>query len=98
MKYGLDLNKQNELGETALHIAVAKNDIELVKLIAEQEPRTDLLTFKDDYSVINYAEIYGNENVIEIIQELNERKKKKIIKSEIVDFINKDMVSINAKN
>ncbi len=98
LKYGLDLNKQNELGETALHIAVAKNDIELVKLIAEQEPRTDLLTFKDDYSVINYAEIYGNENVIEIIQELNERNKKKIIKSEIVDFINKDMVSINAKN
>lgn len=98
LKYGLDLNKQNELGETALHIAVAKNDIELVKLIAEQEPRTDLLTFKDDYSVINYAEIYGNENVIEIIQELNERNKKKIIKSEIVDFINKDMVSINIKN
>lgn len=98
LKYGLDLNKQNELGETALHIAVAKNDIELVKLIAEQEPRTDLLTFKDDYSVINYAEIYGNENVIEIIQELNERNKKKIIKSEIVDLINKDMVSINAKN
>ena len=98
LKYGLDLNKQNELGETALHIAVAKNDIELVKLIAEQEPRTDLLTFKDDYSVINYAEIYGNENVIEIIQELNERNKKKIIKSEIVDLINKDMVSINVKN
>ena len=98
LKYGLDLNKQNELGETALHIAVAKNDIELVKLIAEQEPRTDLLTFKDDYSVINYAEIYGNENVIEIIQELNERNKKKIIKSEIVDILNKDMVSINIKN
>ena len=98
LKYGLDLNKQNELGETALHIDEKKNDIELVKLIAEQEPRTDLLTFKDDYSVINYAEIYGNENVIEIIQELNERNKKKIIKSEIVDFINKDMVSINAKN
>ena len=98
LKHNLDLNKQNELGETPLHIAVAKNDLELVKLIIEHEPRTDLVTDKDGYSVMNYAEICGNKTIIKMIEELNEKNMKKKIKSEIVDFIKKDMVNINGNN
>lgn len=98
LKHNFDLNKQNELGETPLHIAVAKNDLELVKLIIQKEPRTDLLTNKDGYSVVNYSEICGNKAIIELIQELCEKNKKNQIKSEIVDFIKKDMQNINGIN
>ena len=33
IQHNLDINRQNEFGETPLHIAVAKNDVELVKLL-----------------------------------------------------------------
>ena len=98
LKHDLDLNKQNELGETPLHIAVAKNDLELVKLIIQHEPRTDLVTNKDGYSVMNYAEICGNKDINQLIQELCEKNKKDKIKSEIVDFIKMDMVNLKSNN
>ena len=98
LKHGLNLNKQNELGETPLHIAVAKNDLELIKLIIQHEPRTDLVTNKDGYSIMNYAEICGNKAIIQLIQDLIEKNKKNKIKSEIVDFIKNDMININGIN
>ena len=98
LKHNLDINKQNEFGETPLHIAIAKNDVELVKLLIQHEPRTDLVTKKDGYSIINYAKICGNNSILKMINELIEKNSKKKIKSEIIDFIQKDMVKIDDNN
>ena len=98
LKHNLDINKQNEMGETPLHIAIAKNDVELVKLLIKHNPRTDLVTKKDGFSIFNYAQICGNNSILKMINELIEKNSKKKIKSEIVDFIKKDMVKIDDNN
>ena len=90
----LDVNSQNNLGETPLHIAVAKNDIELIKLLIEYNPKTNIATYKDGLTAVNYAEIGGNKNVYKIIKELNEKNIKEEIKNEIKDYINIDMDNI----
>ena len=95
LENGLNVNCQNDLGETPLHIAIAKNDVELIKLLIEYEPDTSLTTEKDDFTALNYAEISGNKKIIKIITELDEKNKKKLIKSEIIDYINRDMNDIN---
>ena len=92
---GLSVNCQNDLGETPLHIAIAKNDLELINLLIKYEPNTNLSTDKDDLTALSYAEIRGNQNIIKIINDLNEKNKKKLIKSEIINYINKDMSKIN---
>ena len=79
---GLSVNCQNDLGETPLHIAIAKNDFELIKLLIKYEPDTTLSTDKDNFTAMNYAEIQGNKSIIKIIYDLNE---KNMIKSEIID-------------
>ena len=98
LKRNLDINRQNELGETPLHIAISKNDENLVKLLIKHEPRTDILSYKDGFSVMNYAEICGNKNIIKVVNELNQKNLKNKIKSEVVDFIKKDMININVNN
>ena len=90
----IDVNSQNNLGETPLHIAVAKNDIELIKLLTEYNPKTNIATYKDGLTAVNYAEISGNKNVYKIIKELNEKNIKEEIKNEIKDYINIDMDNI----
>ena len=90
----LDVNSQNNLGETPLHVAVAKNDIELIKLLIEYNPKTNIATYKDGLTAVNYAEISGNKNVYKIIKELNEKNIKEEIKNEIKDYINIDMDNI----
>ena len=92
---GLSVNCQNNLGQTPLHIAIEKNDIELINLLIKYEPSTSLSTDKDKLTVMNYAKMRGNKNIIKIIYNLNEKNKKKLIKSEIIDYINKDMKKIN---
>ena len=98
LDHKFDINRQNELGETPLHIAVAKNDEELVKLIIKHEPRTDLVTNKDNFTVMNYAEICGNNTIIELVGDLNQKNLKNKIKSEVVDLIKKDMMNMNVNN
>ena len=95
---GLKVNCQNDLGETPLHIAISKNDIELIQLLIKYEPNTNLVTHKDGLTAMNYAEISGNKKIIKIIEELNETNKIKLIKSEIIDYINKDMNNLNSTN
>ena len=92
---GLSVNCQNDLGETPLHIAIAKNDIELIKLLIKYEPDLTLTTDNDNFTAMNYAEIRGNKNIIKIMYDLNEKNNKKMIKTEIIDCINKDMSKIN---
>lgn len=95
LENGLNVNCQNNLGQTPLHIAISKNNIELIKLLIKFEPDTNISTKKDGLTAMNYAEIQGNKNIINIINDLNEKNKKKIIKSEIIDYINKDMNNIS---
>ena len=90
-----DVNCQNDLGETPLHIAISKNDIELIKLLIKYNPDISITNYKDKFNVMNYAEIYGNKEIIEMIKELYEKHKKKEIKNEIVEYINNDMNNIN---
>lgn len=85
-------NSQNELGETPLHIAIAKNDIDLVKLLIKYEPDITITTYKDGLTAVNYAEICGNKKIIQMVNDLNN---KKLIKNEIIDCINNGMNGIN---
>ena len=89
---GLSVNSQNDLGETPLHVAIVKNDFKLIKLLIKYEPDTTLSTDKDNFTAMKYAEIQGNKSIIKIIYDLNE---KNMIKSEIINYINKDMSKIN---
>ena len=90
----LDINSRNELGETPLHIAIAKNDIELIKLLMEYNPKTNIGTYKDNLTAMNYAEICGNKNIFEMIKKLHEENIKEEIKNEIRDCINNDIDNI----
>ena len=95
LENGFDVNCQNELGETPLHIAIAKNDIELIKLLIKYEPDISITNYKDRFNAMNYAEICGNKDIIDIIKELYEKNKKQEIKNEIVEYINNDMNNLN---
>jgi ankyrin repeat protein len=98
LENSIDINCQNELGETPLHIAVSKNDIELFKLLLNYEPNITLATYKDNLTVMNYAEICRNTTMIDILKNLEQKiEKKREIKAEIIDYINKDMNKINNK-
>ena len=95
LENGLSVNCQNDFGETPLHIAISRNDIELVKLLVKYEPNMSLSTYKDNFNALNYAEIRGNKKIIKLINDLNEKNNQKLIKSEIIDYINKDMKNID---
>ena len=95
LENGLNVNCQNNLGQTPLHIAISKNNIELIELLIKFEPDTNISTKKDGLTAMNYAEIQGNKNIINIIYDLHEKNKKQLIKSEIIDYINKDMSNIS---
>jgi len=95
LENGFDVNCQNELGETPLHIAIAKNDIELIQLLIKYDPDISITNYKDKFNAMNYAEICGNKDIIEIIKVLYEKNKKQEIKNEIVEYINNDMNNLN---
>ena len=95
LENGINVNCQNDLGETPLHIAISKNDIELIKLLIKYEPNTNIKTDKEGLTVLNYAEIRNNKKILKMIEDLIEKNKKEKIKSEIIGYINKDMNNIN---
>ena len=63
----LSINSQNELGETPMHIAISKKDINLIKLLMEYNPILTLKTYKDKLSCYDYAEISGEEEIKNIL-------------------------------
>ncbi len=95
LEHNIDINSKNEYGETPLHVAVAKNDIELINLLIKYDPLTNIMTYKDGLTVMNYAEILGDKNIIKIIKKLEEKNLKKKIKLEIKDYINNGMDDID---
>ena len=77
LKNGISVNSQNELGETPLHIAIVKNNLELINLLIKYEPDLTLRTKADKSTVMKYSEIYGNKKVKMKIKDLIESKKEK---------------------
>lgn len=98
LENGININCQNNKGETPLHIAILKKDIELINILVRYEPDTNLSTYIDNLTVKNYAENSENKYIIKIINDLDERNKKKIVKSEVMNYINKGMDNIDNIN
>ena len=98
LENGFDVNCQNIMGETPLHIAIAKRNIELIKLLIKYEPDTTLCTIKNNSTVMDYAEISNDNQIITLINKLNFINNKKIIKSEIADYINQNMAIVNSSS
>lgn len=63
----LSINSQNELGESPMHIAITKKDINLIKLLIEYSPILTIKTYKDKLTCYDYAEISGNEEIKNIL-------------------------------
>lgn len=95
LENNINVNCQNEQGETPLHIAIAKDDIELINLLIKYDPDTSLATYKEGLTVMNYAEFRGDKKIMEIIEELTEKQKKKKIQNEIANCINNGLNNIN---
>ena len=91
----LDINRQNDQGETPLHIAVSRDDINLVNLLVKYDPDPSITEYKDNFTVVNYAKIKGNKLIIKIIEDLYERHNKQEIQNEIVNYINNGMNDVN---
>ena len=91
----LDINRQNDQGETPLHIAVSRDDINLVNLLVKYGPDPSITEYKDNFTVVNYAKIKGNKLIIKIIEDLYERHNKQEIQNEIVNYINNGMNDVN---
>ena len=98
LENGININCQNNKGETPLHIAILKKDIELINILVRYEPDTNLSTYIDNLTVKNYAENSENKYIIKIINDLDERNKKKIVKSEVMNYINEGMDNIDNIN
>ena len=88
----LSINYQNEYGETPMHIAIAKKDIKLMKLLMEYNPILTIKTYKDNLTCYNYADISGKEEIKNILySKINSSKE---IKLKLKSFIN----GIDTKN
>ena len=98
LENGININCQNNKGETPLHIAILKKNIELINILVRYEPDTNLSTYEDNLTVKNYAENSENKYIIKIINDLDEKNKKKIIKSEVINYINNGMDNIDNIN
>ena len=82
----ISINSQNELGETAMHIAIAKKDINLIKLLLNYNPNLSIQTYKDKLSCYNYADISKNEDIQKLVNaKINSSKE---IKAKLKSFIN----------
>lgn len=95
---GININCQNNKGETPLHIAILKKDIELINILVRYEPDINLSTYVDNLTAKNYAENSENKYIIKLINDLDEKNKKKLVKSEVINYINKGMDNIDNIN
>ena len=93
----ISINSQNEIGETAMHIAIKKKDTNLIKLLMEYNPDLSISTYNNNLSCFNYADISENEEINHLIRSKVTASKE--IKSKLKDFINnvetKNTISLN---
>lgn len=74
LRYGADVNYVNNNG-TALHYAVENDNIEIVKLILKYFPDVYILD-EDDETALELAEHYGDDNIIELIEDYEENPRR----------------------
>ena len=70
-----NINYQNELGETLLHVAIAKSDIKLINLLLKYSPNKNIKTYNDNLTVFDYALTQENSSIISLLEknEINVR-------------------------
>ena len=70
-----NINSQNELGETLLHVAIAKSDIKLINLLLKYSPNKNIKTYSDNLTVFDYALTQENSSIISLLEknEINVR-------------------------
>lgn len=65
---GISANIQNDNGETLLHIAASKGDVEIVKILLLYQANCSILT-KDNLSPYDYALEQGSKKVIDLLKQ-----------------------------
>ena len=75
LENNFNINSQNELGETLLHVAIAKSDIKLINLLLKYSPNKDIKTYNDNLTVFDYALTQENSSIISLLEknEINVR-------------------------
>ena len=91
-----NINSQNELGETLLHVAIAKSDIKIINLLLKYSPNTNIKTFNDNLNVFDYAFEQENSSIISLLQKESNQKKKSIT-IEFNDNENKIIAQFHSK-
>jgi len=68
--YKVDVNAQNNDGDTPLHVAVAKNDLDWVTYMVNKFPRAIKFTLKNNlgYTPLALAEFYGYDQLVGVIR------------------------------
>ena len=75
LENNFNINSQNELGETLLHVAIAKSDIKLINLLLKYSPNKNIKTYNDNLTVFDYALTQENSSIISLLEknEINVR-------------------------
>ena len=75
LENNFNINSQNELGETLLHVAIAKSDIKLINLLLKYSPNKNIKTYSDNLTVFDYALTQENSSIISLLEknEINVR-------------------------
>ena len=68
---GININCQNEYGETPLHIATSKGDKMLILFLLKFNPDKNIKTFKDKMTVYDYSKEQGEQSIINLIEDNN---------------------------
>ena len=66
---GININCQNEYGETPLHIAISKGDKKLISFLLKYNPDKNIKTFKDKMTAYDYSKEQGEQSIINLIDD-----------------------------
>ena len=66
---GININSQNEYGETFLHIAISKGDKMLILFLLKYNPNKNIKTYKDKMTVYDYSIEQGEKSIIDLIND-----------------------------
>ena len=71
---GIDINKKNKDGWTALHIAASKNRLEIVELLIENGAEVDskgdpstVFIWQGGFTPLHYATVNGHKDIVELL-------------------------------
>ena len=91
---GININSQNEYGETFLHIAISKGDKTLIFFLLKYNPNKNIKTFKDQMTVYDYSIEQGEKSIIDLI---NDDNNDYYLENDSLDSINFQKIN-NEKN